>query len=182
MQSSGSGFDDELEIYDDADRIEEMYTRAGTKLAELPAELEQHYAKYFRNRAVIVQFYQDYEAPFLVLQLEMEELAEQINVIGEQIEAERKTYMQDLEDLDARIDKFNTCAETAGCFTTEAEFARQRQALLAERTNLENVRADLNAKIAENNQRIQDYRERQLQLGELNDAMNSNIELMETVR
>lgn len=175
-------FDDELEIYDDADRIEEMYTRAGTKLAELPAELEQHYAKYFRNRAVIVQFYQDYEAPFLALQLGMEELAEQINVIGEQIEVERKTYMQDLEDLDARIDKFNACAETAGCFATEAEFTRQRQALLAERTNLENTRAELNAKIAENNQRIQDYRERQLQLGELNDAMNSNIELMETVR
>lgn len=175
-------FEDELEVYNDEDRREEIYARAGTKLVDLPEELEKHYAEYFQNRAAIVQFYQDYEAPFLALQSEMEELAEQIRVVNEEIEAERETYLQDLEWLDKRIDQFNACAETAGCFDNQAEFTRQRQALLAEQAHLENVRTELNKKIAQNNQRIQDYRERQVELGELNDAMNSNIELMETIK
>lgn len=175
-------FDSELEVYDEADKIEEMYTRAGTKLADLPEELEAHYAKYFRNRAQIVQFYQDYEAPFLALQLEMDELADKIDTIGQRIETERELYLQDLADLDVRIDQFNQCAATANCFSTEAEFTRRRSALLAERTALENMRTELNAKIAENNQRVQDYRERRAQLGELSNAMNSNIKLVETIK
>ncbi len=174
-------FEGELEVYDAEDRREEIYARAGTKLADLPDELENHYAKYFQNRAVIVQFYQDYEAPFLALQLEMEELFDQIQAVSEEVELGRETYLRDLEKLDAKIDQFNACAETAGCFVSQAEFTRQRQALLAEREHLEAVRAELNGKIAQNNQRIQDYRERQLQLGELNNAMNSNIELLETI-
>ena len=174
-------FEGELEVYDAEDRREEIYARAGTKLADLPDELENHYAKYFQNRAVIVQFYQDYEAPFLALQLEMEELFDQIQAVSEEVELGRETYLRDLEKLDAKIDQFNACAETAGCFVSQAEFIRQRQALLAEREHLEAVRAELNGKIAQNNQRIQDYRERQLQRGELNNAMNSNIELVETI-
>ncbi len=174
-------FEGELEVYDAEDRREEIYARAGTKLADLPDELENHYAKYFQNRAAIVQFYQDYEAPFLALQLEMEELFDQIQAVSEEVELGRETYLRDLEKLDAKIDQFNACAETAGCFVSQAEFTRQRQALLAEREHLEAVRAELNEKIAQNNQRIQDYRERQLQLGELNNAMNSNIELVETI-
>jgi hypothetical protein len=174
-------FEGELEVYDAEDRREEIYARAGTKLADLPDELENHYAKYFQNRAVIVQFYQDYEAPSLALQLEMEELFDQIQAVSEEVELGRETYLRDLEKLDAKIDQFNACAETAGCFVSQAEFTRQRQALLAEREHLEAVRAELNGKIAQNNQRIQDYRERQLQLGELNNAMNSNIELLETI-
>lgn len=175
-------FDDELEVYAEDERIEEMYTRAGTKLAELPDELEKHYAKYFQNRAQIVQYYQDYEAPFLVLQLEMEELAEQIETTAGEIERERTEYLSDVQDLDTRIDQFNACAETAGCFATEAEFTGRRNILLAERTHLENARTALNEKIAQNNQRVEDYLERQAELGKLNRAMNSNIQLVETIK
>lgn len=174
-------FDDELEVYDEDERIEEMYTRAGTKLADLPEELEKHYAKYFQNRAQIVQYYQDYEAPFLALQLEMEELAEKIETTAQEIDRERAEYLTDVSNLDVRIDQFNLCAETVGCFSTEAEFNQRRNALVAERTNLENVRTALNAKIAENNQRVEDYLERQAELGRLSQAMNSNIQLVEAI-
>lgn len=173
---------DELEVYPSEERMEEIYARAGTKLAELPDGLEEHYAKYFRNRAQIVQFYRDYEAPFLVLQLEMEELAEQISLVNQEIETEREAYLQDLANLDTKIDQFNACAETAGCFASQTTFNARRQALLAERENLEQVRTNLNDKIAQNNQRVEDYQARQAQLGELSNAMNSNVQIMETVK
>lgn len=169
-------FDQELELYDESARIEEMYTRAGTKLADLPTVLEQHYAKYFQNRAKIVQYYQDYEAPFLVLQMELTDLATKIETVRAEIEAERLVYTQDVAKLDVRIAQFNSCADTAGCFVSEADFANQRAILVKERDALEARRQQLNDKIDENNQRIEDYLARQAALGELNDAMNSNIE------
>lgn len=60
-------FDEELKPYDEGERTEEIYTRAGTKLEELPEGLEEHYAKVFRNRKRIVEFYREYEAPFVAL-------------------------------------------------------------------------------------------------------------------
>lgn len=174
-------FDEELTYYDEEDRLEEIYTRAGTKLADLPEELERHYAKYFKNRAKIVQFYQDYEAPFLALQLEMEELAEQIERIGTEIEAERETYYGEVEKLNREIMSFNDCAGVAGCFRSESEFNRRRNVILQQQEQIEASRERLNQKITENNQRIMTFRERQAELGNLNDAMNSKIELMETL-
>lgn len=181
-QEQREWFDDELEVYDGDERLEEIYARAGTKLKDLPAELETHYAKYFQNRLKIVQFYQDYEAPFLALRSEMEDLAEQINLIAAEIEAERVKYLQDLEELEAQINRFNACANRVGCFTDEAEFARQRGTLLAGQVSLEQRREELNEKITVNNQRIENYRVRQEELGELSSAMNSNIEPVETLK
>lgn len=181
-QEQQEWFDDELDVYNGDDKLEEIYARAGTKLQDLPEELEEHYAKYFRNRAKIVQFYQDYEAPFLALRLEMEELAEQIKLVTAEIEAERSKYLQDLADLDARIDRFNACANRAGCFTNEAEFTKQRGVLLAGQLSLEQRRVELNEKISKNNQQIENYRLRQAELGQLSDAMNSNIELVEVLK
>lgn len=167
-------FDEELEPYDEGERLEEIYTRAATKLMDLPEGLEEHYAKIFRNRKKIVEFYQEYEAPFVRLREEIEELEEKIEAVRWEIERDKETYMEGVEELDARIDRFNMCADTAGCFTSQAEFTRQRSALMAEKERLETVRTELNAKITENNQRIVDYRDKQTALGELGDAMNSN--------
>lgn len=174
-------FDDELEVYDNQNYLEEVYARAGTKLADLPSELEAHYAKLFQNRARIVQFYEDYEAPFLNLQTELTNLASEINEANQQIEEERTNYLQKLAQLEAKIEQFNSCAERAGCFTSEKDFNTRRSTLMAERSQLETVRANLNEKIMQNNERIKDYQSRQQALGELNNAMNSNIELIDII-
>lgn len=169
-------FDEELEPYAEEERLEEIYTRAATKLMNLPEELEEHYTKIFRNRKKIVEFYQEYEAPFVKLREEIEELEEKIEEVKLEIEQGKAEYLAEMEGLDARIDQFNTCADTAGCFSSQAEFTRRRNALVTEREGLEKMREELNTKITENNQRIIEYREKQTALGVLGDAMNSNIE------
>ena len=174
-------FDEELEIYAEENYLEEIYARAGTKLADLPGELETHYAKIFQNRAQIVRFYDEYEAPFLTLQTELADLAQTIKTTNAEIDAERTTYQRSLKQLEAKIERFNDCADTTGCFASEAEFSRQRKALLAERSQLEATREKLNEKILQNNHRVEEYRTRQEDLGKLNDAMNSNIELIQIV-
>lgn len=169
-------FDEELEAYTEDERLEEMYTRTATKLEDLPEELEEHYAKVFRNRKKIVEYYREYEAPFVRLREEIDELEEKIEQVRREIERGKAEYMDGIAELDGKIESFNLCAELAGCFKSEAEFAKQRNALLSEKEELENLRARLNEQITENNERIMTYREKQTALGKLGDAMNSNIE------
>lgn len=172
-------FDDELETYDSDERIEEIYTRAGTKLAELPEKLERHYAEYFQNRQQIVAYYEAYEQPFKILQDELDELEAQILATKAQLATERRHYEQRLMALDTKIEQFNACAERAGCFRTDAEFQSQRKALAETQQELEKVRDDLNERISENNDRIAEYAEKSLQLGELHNSMNSNLTKVE---
>lgn len=170
-------FDEQLESYQEEARIEEIYTRAGTRLAELPPELEVHYGKYFENRAQIVEYHQNYEAPFKELTAEIETLHEQIKTARAENDAKRTAYRQGIKDLNERIRIFNNCANTAGCFTSDAQFQRQRQALDAEQTRLEAERVELNQQIDENNARIREYENLRTSLGELNQAVDSRIEV-----
>lgn len=56
-----------------------------------------------------------------------------------------------------------------------AEFQKRRAELEAEDAALENLRLELNAKIDENNKAVSEYQENVKKLGNLSDAMNSNV-------
>lgn len=168
-------FEDELKAYSEAQRTEEIYTRVGTKVRDLPEELEKHYAQYFANREKIVEFYEEYEAPFLELKVELTQLAAKIQQVRDEIDAGRDEYTKAVAELDAKIDQFNTCAAEAGCFASQGEFNTRRGELLAEKAALEERRNELNAKITENNERIVKYREMAGELAELNEAMDSRL-------
>lgn len=169
-------FDDQLGSYEEEARQEEIYTRAGTTLANLPENLEEHYAKYFGNRGQIVTYYQNYRAPFDLLTQEMDDLNAKIKTVRAETEAEREAYRTGVADLNQRISQFNQCADTAGCFASEAQFNTRRAQLNRERDALEANRVSLNQKIDENNERIQKYRELKTSLGELNQAVDSRLE------
>ena len=92
------------------------------------------------------------------------------------IERERDEYLKAVEALDAEVAEFNECAEAAGCFETDEEFETRRAKLTEAREKLLEEREKLNAKIDENNARVEEYQANQMMLGELTDAMNSNVD------
>jgi len=168
---------EELEAYAEKEPevlIEEKYTRIGTKVRDLPEELEQHYAKYFQNRTKIVGFYENYQAPFKKLRTETDQLESEILAERETISTDRARYETELGNLNQAIQKFNHCADTAGCFTSDASFQIQKSALTARQTSLENERVTLNDRIDQTNAKLIKYQQNLRTLGELNDAMNSN--------
>lgn len=168
---------EELEAYSREDPdvlIEEKYTRIGTKVRDLPEELEQHYAKYFQNRAKIVGFYENYQAPLVKLQDETEQLGKEIVSERTTLATDKSAYEQKLTDLNLAIDRFNRCAETMGCFTSDATFQAEKSALTARQNTLENERLALNARIDQANAKLVKYQQNLEALGELSDAMNSN--------
>ncbi len=170
---------EELELYEDHEQMEELYTRVGTKLRKIPDELEKHYQQYFQDRSRIVDYYESYQAPFKQLQAECDELRQKITLLSGEIDQERLVYDKRLAAFDVRVEEFNRCADMAGCFVTRAEFQRQRDVLEAERVALNETREALNAKIDETNAMVTEYQTKQAALGKLNDALNSNIEKLE---
>lgn len=168
-------FDEELALYSDSDKIEEAWARAGTKLADLPDELEAYYGKYFNNRQTIVSYYEHYQAPFLALREKNEILYNEIIATRDEVVLEKESYLAKVASLDRQIGEFNDCANTVGCFKNDEEFQLARSELITEQERLDRERITLNEKIDKNNARIEEYTKNQLAIGELSDAMNSNV-------
>lgn len=166
----------ELNLYNDSQKLEELYTRIGTKLREIPAELEAHYRRYFQDRQKIVEFYESYQTPFNELLEENKALQAKVAKLNQELESERAGYFERLEKLEAEIEKFNQCADTEGCFRSTAEFQQRRNYLETERNILSTIRTEINQKIDENNAAVAKYEENLKKLGKLNAALNSNLE------
>lgn len=179
MAEKQEWFDEELETYPEEERLEEVYTRAGTKLRELPAELEQNYGEIFQNRAKIVEYYETYSAPFEELQEKLEKLEAEVTKENQAIDEQKAAYDQRLNEWDAKVDQFNSCAERAGCFTSDAEFQSKRQAMLREQAEIEATKDAINQRIERNNARVDEYNKLGEDLGDLNKAMNSNMDKLE---
>lgn len=161
-----------LGYYEATDRQTELFARLGTEIGELPAELERYYARVFTDRQRIVQYYQQYAEPLAELREKIEQLKLTILSTKYEITAERDEYERQLKDLDQRIQRFNSCANQAGCFTTMTFNAERRQ-LERRQTELNEQRDQLNAKILANNARIEQFNAYQAELGALSDAMDS---------
>lgn len=169
-----SWFEAELAAYDEEMKLEEVWTRAGTKLEKLPEELETIYAGYFQDRGVIVAAYQNYEKPFLELTDKSNQLLAEVTEGIEEIEKEKRIYLADTQKLTEEIDKFNQCAEEEGCFSNNVEFERQRAELMSKRDELDKRRDEINAKVDINNAKVKQIEEYQMTLGEMNDTLNSH--------
>ena len=62
-----------------------------------------------------------------------------------------------------------------GCFTSDAVFEQERNTLNTRQTNLDSVRVSLNDRIDQTNAKLNEYQQNLRTLGELNNAMNSNV-------
>lgn len=172
-ESDQEWFAVELESYEDEEWTEEMYTRAATKRRELPAELEEHYGKYFEDRAQVVQYYENYQEPLDELNAELDERWAELDELDVAIERERAEYEAAVEEYNGRVERFNACADTPGCFN-ETTFAWQRQQLTAEGDELDAWQEALNGRIRDYNQKLAEYNERAAVLEGLYRRMNSN--------
>lgn len=164
----------ELDAYTEAERFEELYVRAGTEIADLPAYLEKHYAEVFRNQDKIVAYYNSYIKVFNALKAEMDSLKAEIDALGAEYDAKVREYENFAAELDAEISYFNACADMIGCFTTESDFYLRRAILLDEQTRLEDMYTELNVLVEKYNQKVEEYNNDVLRNEQLNEKINSN--------
>ena len=169
----------DLDTYDAAERFEEMYVRVGTEVADLPAELERHYSEIFKDQDKIVRFYNQYIKVFRKIESDMEALKQEMAELEAGIEAKTAEYHQGLNEVNAKIDEFNNCADTEGCFESEAVFEARRAYLIQEQQALEDLYNEINSLVDQYNLKVNEYNENVLHNDKLNQIVNSSEELEE---
>ncbi len=167
---------DDLETYDQKDRVDELHSRIGTEIADLPEELERHYARYFQNQDKVVDFYESYITPFRELDEEIKVLSGELETLGAEIETRTTDYYEKAQTLLKEVDEFNTCTNTEGCFATNAAFLARRNQLLAAQASLDELYESTNQLVEQYNTLVAEYNSHILRGEELEKAMNSRTE------
>lgn len=168
---------EEIELYDDFKKEEELYVRIGTEIADLPDELERHYGEIFKDQDKIVEYYKGYIMVFKEIENKLAELLEKINVIDADTAAKTAQYEADVAALNADIAEFNNCAKTANCFTSNWAFNSKRNALTSRAEALSALRDQINELISEHNNLATEYNENLLHGQALNMKINSSAEI-----
>ena len=165
--------DEELNNYDAAERQEELFVRAGTEVADLPAELERFYERIFKDQDVIAGFYNKYISVFRSIEAEMAEIEVKLQELDDRISNTTTEYEERVARLDANITLFNDCAEMAGCFVSEGDFYSKRAVLVAEQEALDAMYDSINAMVDEYNGLIEKYNSDVTHTEQLNRIINS---------
>lgn len=170
---------EEIDTYDVSEKQEELYVRVGTEVKDLPEALEKHYAEIFKERDAIVDFYDGYIIVFRQIKAEMENLADEMEVLKAEIGVKTKEYEGMLGQLEAGIASFNSCAEVVGCFASEGEFYARRNELLAREGVLMGLNDEINNLIDEYNDRVNRYNADVTESRKLQNMINSKTKDIE---
>ncbi|MEW4354369.1 hypothetical protein AB1I63_05650 [Streptococcus pneumoniae] len=149
----------------------ELHSILGTEYGELSSKLEEHYAKYFKNRSKLVSLKQQYGATFEAMEQQIKQLQADIEKLKEKIDAAQVTYEAHREALDTAIAQFNNRA-ASGSFTSQADFQAERSNLLAEQAAVDTESDTLNQWIEEYNTKVQ----------ELNTSAQQHQEFYQSIR
>jgi hypothetical protein len=120
----------DLALYPAEQLADEWHSRLGTEFADLPPELEQHYARYFADRTKVVALNLTATAVFRELQAQIDSLVAEIDALDPVLDARIAAFEAAGADYDADVQSFNARADN-GDFATQEQFNRERNALVA---------------------------------------------------
>lgn len=151
--------------------INELHSILGTETTQLSPELDTYFAQFF-DRKKVLELHDNYSVLYLELSARADVLFEQMNKTGASIDAATKAYNEGTTAYSKDTQDFNSRAQ-AGIFTTNAQFNRERAALIARSSQLEAERVAINASIETYNQYYAEYQKIADQLKVLNEGMDS---------
>ncbi|WP_411701362.1 hypothetical protein [Conyzicola sp.] len=154
------------------ERLNELHSILGTEVAALDPRLEQHYADLFTDRQHLVGLFTVSHQVFVDLENRAEALVAELEALSASIEADYSSYTSGFDQLDADVEAFNARADS-GDFPSQAQFARERNALLQRQEDLDALYASISARDAS-------YQTKLAELDGLNadvDDLNSSINI-----
>jgi hypothetical protein len=165
-------------LYEDVNpavRIPELYAIMGTEVSVLPAELEAHYAIYFRDRIKVVALADEVYRVFDTVEQELIALSNNLDSRGAEIDGLRFTYEAESGALRSQILAFNEKASLPGAFPSRSEFESVRAALTGRQNRLEAMRVTLQTKISEYNVLLEELNTVNDEVSELNQGINVTL-------
>lgn len=137
-----------------ADITNELHSILGTEVRSLPAELEQHYARYFTNRLKVVEYSEKYEQVFTERKQKVAEADRQLEALKQQInagEANLDALSQELKNERARLDRLLASKDYAAYNAAVPGFNSRVNAYNAQVGQVRRLIDQFNALVAERN-------------------------------
>lgn len=156
------------------ERVNELHSLIGTEIATISPELEKYYEQYFADRSKVVTLYQNYNSIFKQLKEREDELKAQLSELHAAIESDSASYNAEAADVQRSIGMFNNRAQRGG-FASQAEFAVERQRLVARLSALETLRSSIDSNISRYNQLTDEFNSIATKTNELYKSMNSSL-------
>lgn len=150
----------------------ELHSILGTEYSNLSADLESHYAKYFKDRDALLSYHSNYNSYYSELKSKSDSLVSELTELASKIESNKSGYSNDANQLSVDIENFNNKA-TSGSFSTMAEFEAERRLLVTRSNNLNDVRSGINSDIEKYNLLHEEYKKIASELDVLNKTMDS---------
>lgn len=160
--------------HEPGERDNELHSMIGTEVKDISAELEQHYAHYFSDRAKVVTLHEKYQAIFTKLENESKALYAELQQLSQRIDTESEAYNVAVATLNKEIASFNTRA-TNGSFTSQAQFDRERSRLVRRAADLDNERDAIRSLIASYETKREQYNAIADQSKQLVNSLDSNL-------
>jgi hypothetical protein len=164
----------EMQYYAQAEpgeEVNELHSIIGTTIKDLPADLEQYYARYFTDRAAIVAMNAKYTAVFD--EVNQQALTLQARITGEaaDIKTASAQYNADLTQLNSDIESFNERA-SGGDFSSQYAFNTARDVLLSRIQQMKDRQVALNEEIDLYNADVAEYNRLAVRAKQLNQSIN----------
>ncbi len=156
------------------ERYNELHSIIGTEVQDISPALEKHYGNYFSDRKTIIGYYQDYRHEFEALEKQKDDIGKQLDSLSAAIETKKQAYADDSTRMQTDIATFNARAKR-GDFSTQAQFERERAALVARVDGISEQREEINALVAQFNELIVRYNATVTESNELYESMDSNL-------
>ncbi|MFZ2126601.1 MAG: hypothetical protein WAV04_03775 [Candidatus Microsaccharimonas sp.] len=150
----------------------ELHSIFGTEVPNLGDDLEDYYAQYFNDRQAVLAYNEQYSSVFKGLAAQAETLASELGTLAASIGGRTEAFNAESAQLSADIQAFNDRA-AANDFQSQAEFNRERAALVARTNQLDNERQAINADIVTYNEKYDQYVAVATQIELLNKSIDS---------
>jgi hypothetical protein len=128
-----------MDLYDrtePGERDNELHSIIGTEYATISPELESYYTDFFDDRAALVALHVTSNAVFVDLEAKSAALVAELDALRTGIETDYASYNSGYDQLNSDIIDFNADAN-GGAFTSNAQFTRAKNALMARRDELD---------------------------------------------
>lgn len=150
----------------------ELHSIIGTEVRDLPRELEEHYARFFRDRGRIVEIYEAYAGRLREVAARSRELVRELDELVDEINAKVAIYNAERRSLNGKIGEFNRRARE-GDFEDAAAMNRERDVLYAEQRRLQGMLAEIEERTARHEEVARELREIALHIEALNRSIDS---------
>ncbi|HEU4806782.1 MAG TPA: hypothetical protein VFT01_00850 [Homoserinimonas sp.] len=143
--SSDAAFAERMAIYariEPGEHTNELHSILGTEVAELGAELEEYYARYFTDRQAVTSLHAAANAVFVELKARTDELVAAMDALRAEIEGDYARYTAGTDALNRDVESFNSRAQ-ANSSEEFRQLQAEREELMRRKAELDDLYASI---------------------------------------